>query len=129
MKQSTRDPGLQFRRILEKVAQSVDGVKSLVVGDPNGLPVASLFPGPDTMTASAMATMILSAGEKASEDLSLPYLQDVLVEGNGWELVVLSLGDGFTLLGLFVGDVNLGLVKFYARGLRKALKELIDEMM
>ncbi len=123
-----KDPGVQFRESLETVAKAVDGVRSLVVGDPNGLPVASLFPGLETRTSSAMASMILQAGLKVAREMRLPEPMDVLIEGEGWKILVLSIGDGFTLLGLFDGDVNLGLVKFYAKGLRMALHELIEEL-
>ncbi|MFQ5838791.1 MAG: roadblock/LC7 domain-containing protein [Thermoplasmata archaeon] len=125
---SAKDPGTQFREILEKVARAVDGVRSLIVGDPDGLPVASLFPEAEAKTATAMASMILLAGQTAAENMELPELKDVLIEGDGWKLVVISIGDGFTLLGQFDGNVNLGLVKFYAKGLRMALQELIDEL-
>ena len=120
--------GARLQSILEGLAWRVDGLRAAVVGDPNGLPVASLARGETSLAATAMATMILYAAENVASNLGLAGHKDVLIEGGGWKVLVRSLGGGFTLLGVLDGTVNLGLVRLEIERSTPEMRALLDEL-
>jgi len=122
-------PEVRLQQILEALALAIPGSRSLAVGDPNGLPVVSLDRGPNTMAATAMATLAMTAAKNVCVTLGLEHAEDVLIESRGWKVLVQSLGNGFTFLVVLEASVNLGLVKIEVERLCKELREVLDEMM
>ena len=122
-------PEVRLQQILEALALAIPGSRSLAVGDPNGLPVVSLDRGPNTMAATAMATLAITAAKNVCVTLGLEHAEDVLIESRGWKVLVQSLGNGFTFLVVLEASVNLGLVKIEVERLCKELREVLDEMM
>ena len=112
-------PEVRLQQILEALALAIPGSRSLAVGDPNGLPVVSLDRGPNTMAATAMATLAMTAAKNVCVTLGLEHAEDVLIESRGWKVLVRSLGNGFTFLVVLEASVNLGLVKIEVERLCK----------
>lgn len=122
------NPTEQLQRILERIADEVEGIRTVVVGDRSGLPIASLVQGQATMSATAMATMVLTAARNVATNMGLEELVDVLIEGKAWTIVVRSLGEGFTMLLLVDGDANLGLVKIQTERRANEIREVLEEL-
>ncbi len=122
-------PEIRLQQVLEALALTIPGSRSLAVGDPNGLPVVSLDRGPNTMAATAMATLAMTAAKNVCLTLGLERPEDVLIESSGWKVLVRSLGNGFTFLVVLEASVNLGLVKIEVERGCKELREVLDEMI
>ena len=121
-------PSERLERLLRELARHLD-LSAVVVGDPNGLPIASISQGERTLAATAMATMILYAAENVASNLGLEGHKDVLIEGKEWKVLVRSLGQGFTFLGVLEGDVNLGLARREVERLMPEIRALLDLML
>jgi predicted regulator of Ras-like GTPase activity (Roadblock/LC7/MglB family) len=113
---------------LDLLANEITSVQALVVGDRSGLPIASTFRSPTSMTTTAMATLALSAATKVTSSLNLPDPEDILIEAGGWRVLVRLLGNGFTLTSVFSSDENLGLVKLAMQARGREIREVLDEM-
>jgi len=96
---------------LEAMARAIPGLRVVVVGDQNGLPIASRTKGTRSIAATAVATLIVTAAGDLAETLELREFSDVLVEGPTWKVFVRRLRGGFTFMGVLDGAVNLGLVR------------------
>ncbi len=102
---------VRLHQILESISRNVGGTRSIVIGDSSGLPVISLDKGANTMAATAMATLALSAARNVSSNLDLPDLSSVTIEGRGWRVFVRSLDPRFTLFIVTADDVDPAFVK------------------
>jgi len=120
-------PAERLELVLRRIARQLD-LSAMVVGDRNGLPIASFSRADHSLAATAMATMILYAAENVAANLGLVGQEDVLVEGRGWKVLVRALGDGFTLLAVMEGEVNLGLLRLEIARAIPQLKELLGAM-
>jgi predicted regulator of Ras-like GTPase activity (Roadblock/LC7/MglB family) len=115
-------------RTLDLLANEITSVRALVVGDRSGLPIASTFRSPNSMTTTAMATLALSAATKVTSSLNLPDPEDILIEAGTWRVLVRLLGNGVTLTSVFSSDENLGLVKLAMQARGREIREILDEM-
>lgn len=131
------DAPVEFKRLssdealgqaLDLLATEIPSVRALVVGDRSGLPIASTFRSPTSMTTTAMATLALSAATKVTSSLNLPNPDDILIEAGGWRVLVRLLGNGFTLTCVFSTDENLGLVKLAMQARGREIRDLLDEL-
>lgn len=113
---------------LDLLATEIPSVRALVVGDRSGLPIASTFRSPTSMTTTAMATLAFSAASKVTSSLNLPEPDDILIEAGGWRVLVRLLGNGFTLTSVFSTDENLGFVKLAMQARGREIRDLLDEM-
>jgi len=120
-------PSERLERLLRDFARQLD-LSAVVVGDPNGLPIASVNRGERTLAATAMATMILYAAENVAANLGLEGHEDVLVEGRGWKVLVRSLGEGFTFLGVIEGEANLGLFRLEIARVAPEIRTLLEAL-
>jgi predicted regulator of Ras-like GTPase activity (Roadblock/LC7/MglB family) len=116
-------------RTLDLLENEITSVRALVIGDRSGLPIASTFRSPTSLTTTAMATLALSAATKVTSSLNLPNPEDVLIEAGGWRVLVRLLGNGFTLTSVFSSDENLGLVKLAMESRGREIRETLDEML
>jgi predicted regulator of Ras-like GTPase activity (Roadblock/LC7/MglB family) len=114
---------------LDRLANEISSVRAIVIGDRSGLPIASTFRSPTSLTTTAMATLALSAATKVTSSLNLPDPEDVLIEAGGWRVLVRLLGNGFTLTSVFSSDENLGLVKLAMEARGRDIRETLDEML
>lgn len=121
-------PDARLRTVLDSLAEEIGGIKALVVGDRSGLPIATTLRGPTTMTATAMATLALTAASKVTSSLDLPEPDGILIEAGESVVVVRVLGNGFTLLGVFSADTNIGLAKLAMSSRGREIRDLLDEM-
>jgi len=90
-------PDRRLAEILEEISAQVYGVHAIVIGDRNGLPIASSLRGRPSMAATAMATLAMTAAGKITQSLSLPNPEDITIHAGAWNVVILNLGDGCTL--------------------------------
>ncbi len=126
-KQST-DVEARLQNVLADVARSAAGLKVLVVGDPSGLAVAALARESRTQTATAMATLLLSAVGRVTTNLQLVGPFVVTIESPRGCVVVHDLGDGFSLLGLVDGEADLEPAKV-AMSLRvSVLRQILEDI-
>ena len=96
------------------------------MGDRNGLPIVSIHRGPATLAATASATIVLAAARNVAWTSALSPLEDVLLEGADYKVLVRSIGNGFTLLAVLVGDVNLGMGKLLMAHQAREIGELLE---
>ena len=78
------------------------------------------------MAATAIATMVLAAARNVASNLALSPLEDVLLEGADCKVLVRSIGNGFTLLAVLVGDVNLGMAKLLIAHKAREIGDLLE---
>jgi len=123
-----KTPEMRLQAKLAQVVRDVEGVSAVAVGDAHGLPIASTIRRGKTMAATAMATLLLRAGGQVMESLDLPTVQDILIEGGTWNVVVMALGEGFTLLVVFPGSANLGLLNIELKRIRPEIHAIIEEL-
>src|SRR6266699_634301 len=121
-----KTPEMRLQAKLSQVVRDVEGVSAVAVGDAHGLPIASTIRRGKTM--AAMATLLLRAGGQVMESLDLPTVQDILIEGGTWNVVVMALGEGFTLLVVFPGSANLGLLNIELDRIRPEIQAIIEEL-
>lgn len=110
------------------MGRAIRGLRSAVVGDSNGLPVVAIRRGHETLSATAMATLLLSAADRAADTMELRGLRDVLVEGEGWFILVSSLGHGFTLSCIVDGSTDLGLLRAEIRRRAIEIKVVLERI-
>ncbi len=116
---------VRLQQLLESLSRSIGGSRIVAIGQSSGLPIASLDRGPNTMAATAMATLTLTAAKNVCSNLDLRDMSVVTIEGRGWKVFVHDLGNGFTCFVVANGDVDPGLVKHelerHAAELRRVL--------
>jgi predicted regulator of Ras-like GTPase activity (Roadblock/LC7/MglB family) len=105
------DPQQELDRVLQAIALEIPGTRVVVVGDGNGLPVASFSKGTKSMAATAVATLIVTASQDLTKLLELRDFRDVLVEGRNWKVFVRLLQGNFTFMAVLEGEANLGLMR------------------
>lgn len=121
-------PEASLEEVLGALAQQLGGARALVVGDRNGLPIASTFRGPTSMATTAMATLALTAATKVTMSLALSSPEDILIETGAWKVLVRILGDGCTLTAVVPASANLGLLKLAMEAGAREIRDLLDEM-
>lgn len=121
-------PDEALGQALDLLANDIPSVQALVLGDRSGLPIASTFRSPTSMTTTAMATLALSAATRVTSSLTLPDPDDILIEAGGWRVLVRLLGNGFTLTSVFSIDENLGFVKMAMQSRGREIRDLLDAM-
>jgi len=119
---------LRLQGLLDSLSREVEGIRAIVVGDGRGLPVASLVRGKKAMATTAMSTLLMSAAKNVVSSLELTEMKDLLVEGEGWIILLRSLGAGFTLLCLADETTNIGLLKLVADRRSAEVRELLEEL-
>ena len=105
------NPQEELDRVLQGMAQGIPGLRAVVIGDSNGLPLASVSNGTRSIAATAVATLIVTAAKDLTAILEFSAFSDVLVEGHDWKVFVRLLRNNFTFMGVMDGDANLGLVR------------------
>jgi predicted regulator of Ras-like GTPase activity (Roadblock/LC7/MglB family) len=116
----------ELQSVLRDLAKELEGTQTLVVGDRNALPIVSNHRGPATLAATASATIVLAAARNVASTSALSPLEDVLLEGADYKVLVRSIGNGFTLLAVLVGDVNLGMAKLLMAHKAREIGELLE---
>lgn len=116
----------QIAAIFDNVRTSLPSLMAIGLGDTNGLPVAFSGPTADKEAATAMASLLVSAAQRAAQLLDLPRVRDLLVDAYGSTLIVHPLGDRFILMAILNEDADLGrarlLVQTCGDDLRVALE-------
>ena len=107
---TTLSPGLgdQVLSALERLRRSLGGLIAVGLGDTNGLPIAFIGPAGDREAASAIASLLMSAAERATQILGLPRVLDLLIEAEGYTILVRPIEGRFSLVAILGGDANLG---------------------
>jgi predicted regulator of Ras-like GTPase activity (Roadblock/LC7/MglB family) len=106
-------PEDSLRKALQRFLRDLPEAQAVAIGDPNGLPVASLGRGPrasaaPAMETTAMATMALAAAQQVASSLHLAKAQEILIRTAGGLVIVQALGRGFSLSVVLSGEGNLG---------------------
>ncbi len=122
-------PDVRLRYVLEPLAIGVKGLRSLVVGDRSGLPIAWVGRGPKTLAATAMATRTLSAAQKVTTALDLPSPEAMRIEAGPWLVLVQSLGSGFTLSSVFPASADVAVTRDATTEGARMVRELPDEFL
>ncbi len=107
------EPDLRQRvnAIFDRLRHSLDGVIAVGLADANGLPIAFLGPVDEKTAATAMACLLVSAAHRASEALGLPPVREVLVDSEGFTLLVAPVGARVTLIAILAHDANIGFAR------------------
>ncbi len=96
---------------LERFRSSMGGRVSIGLADANGLPIAFAGPAGDGEAATAMAALLVSAAERATQILRLPPPQDLVIGAGGATVLVRPVGQRLTLLAILDGTADLGRVR------------------
>ncbi len=121
-------PETRMAEILEEISAQVFGVQAIVIGDRNGLPIASSLRGRPSMAATAMATLAMTAAGKITHSLSLPNPEDITIHAGSWNVVILSLGDGWTLAAVGGPKTEPASLSWIMRLHSEEIRELLDLM-
>lgn len=121
-------PQVRLQTALDNLARQLEGVRTLVVGDSNGLPVASITRGPKTLAATASATMVLSAAASVAANMGLSALEDVLLEGPDYKVLVQGLGHGFSIFAVLSSEANLGIVRLLMNQKAAEIRTVLDDL-
>lgn len=121
-------PEVRLQTALDDLARQLEGVRTLVVGDSNGLPVASITRGPKTLAATASATMVLSAAASVAANMGLSALEDVLLEGPDYKVLVQGLGHGFSVFVVLSSETNLGIVRLLMNQKAAEIRTILDDL-
>ncbi len=119
-------PDARLAEILEEISAQVYGVHAIVIGDRNGLPIASSIRGRPSMAATAMATLAMTAAGKITHSLSLPDPEDITIHAGSWNVVILSLGDGCTLAAVAGPKTEPASLSWIMRLHAEEIRELLD---
>lgn len=119
-------PDGRLVEILEEISAQVYGVHAIVIGDRNGLPIASSLRGRPSMAATAMATLAMTAAGKITQSLSLPNPEDIAIHAGAWNVVILSLGDGCTLAAVSGPKTEPASLGWIMRLHAQEIRELLD---
>ncbi len=97
--------------IFDRLRHSLEGLVAVGLADANGLPIAFLGPVGEKTAATAMATLLVTAAHRASMALGLPPAREVVVDSEGFTLLVAPVGAHMTLIAILAHEANIG----YAR--------------
>ncbi len=126
--ETTLAPDGRLAEILEEISAQVYGVRAIVIGDRNGLPIASSLGGRPSMAATAMATFAMTAAGKITRSLYLPNPEDITIHAGSWNVVILSLGDGCTLAAVAGPKTAPASLSWIMRLHAEEIRELLDIM-
>jgi predicted regulator of Ras-like GTPase activity (Roadblock/LC7/MglB family) len=104
-------PDARLNGLLWTIVRDIDGIKGLVVSDPQGLAIASLARGQNTAAAAAMATLLRSGAAKVAAGLGLSDPTNIVIDTPQMLVLVEFLAGGYTLLAALSKDVNLGFAR------------------
>jgi predicted regulator of Ras-like GTPase activity (Roadblock/LC7/MglB family) len=100
--------------IFERLHRSLQGIVAIGLSDANGLPVAFFGPTAEREASTAMATLLLSAAQRATQALGLPGVRDVVIDADGFNVLVHPVGKRFTLVVIAGHTSDIGRVKLLA---------------
>jgi predicted regulator of Ras-like GTPase activity (Roadblock/LC7/MglB family) len=116
----------QIAAILERLQTSVSGLAAVGLSDANGLPVAFFGPTREKAAAAAMATLLVSAAQKAADVLSLPQVREVLIDADRFQVLIRPVGERFTIVAILNGGSNLGLARLLIQSSSDDLRIAMD---
>ena len=90
---------------------SLPGLLAVSLGDANGLPVAFSGPAAEKEAATAMASLLVSAAQRAAQLLGLPHVRDLIIDADGSSLLVQPVGARFILMAILGHGVDMGHAK------------------
>ena len=105
----------QILAIFERLHRSLGGLVAVGLGDSNGFPVAFYGPTVEKEAATAMASLLVSAAQRAAQVLGLPGIQDIFIDADGSTILVRPVADRFTLVAILGPDANLGHARLVAQ--------------
>lgn len=86
--------------VLEGLRGSADRFMAVALGDANGLPIAFVGPTAEKEAATAMASLLMAAAQRATQILGLPRARDLVVYAGDAAILVRPAGERFTLLAI-----------------------------
>ncbi len=112
-KPSGRDVEQQLEGVLKELRRRAHGIRSTVVADPEGLPMASdLDTRFDRGDIAAMSSLITQSADGVFGHLGLESAQVAVIEGREADIAVMDVGEeGASLLVVLEKGASLGLVK------------------
>jgi predicted regulator of Ras-like GTPase activity (Roadblock/LC7/MglB family) len=119
---------VQILDLLRTFAREIPGVSSIVVSDPQGLPISALVRGPGATAATAMGTLLRTAAKSVTTNMGLPSPDDIIIQAGADVVLVRCLDGGITLLVVLLQDANLGLVKLELTRHAGELQVLLDQL-
>ncbi len=86
--------------VLEGLRRSPDRFAAVALADANGLPIAFVGPTAEKEAATAMASLLMAAAQRATQVLGLPKAQDLVIHAEDAAVLVRPAGERFTLLAI-----------------------------
>ncbi len=112
--------------IFDRLRHSLEGLVAIGLADANGLPIAFLGPVGEKTVATAMASLLVSAAHRASEALGLPPAREVLVDSEGFSLLVAPVGAHVTLIAILAHDANIGYARLQVQSCSNELQAVLE---
>jgi predicted regulator of Ras-like GTPase activity (Roadblock/LC7/MglB family) len=111
---------------LGRLGKSVSGLTAVGLADANGLAVAFSGPTREREAATAMATLLVGAAQRAADILKLPRVRELVIDAERFEVLVRPVGERFTLIAILNGGTNLGLARLLIQSCSDDLRIAMD---
>jgi len=111
MESSVASIGQSVTSTFKNAERLLSSLVAVGLADAQGLPIAFVGPSAERESATAMATLVVSAAGDAAKFLGLPPVREVMIDATGFIVLVRPIGDRFTLLAILDSDTNAGYAK------------------
>jgi len=111
MESSVASIGQSVTSTFKNAGRLLGSLVAVGLADAQGLPIAFVGPSAERESATAMATLVVSAAGDAAKFLGLPPVREVMIDATGFIVLVRPIGDRFTLLAILDSDTNVGYAK------------------
>ena len=114
-----------LQEALDRFLRSVPGVTGVVIGDNEGLPIASHFRGAakvELIAVTAMAALAMRSAVSVARNLNLTETSSATLEGPAWKIIVSATPSHRAVVLVMTQEpTNLGLLKL-------SLPKLLDQV-
>lgn len=118
--------GEQLNGILNRVQNSIPGIKSTMVASSDGLLLASTTYSEENERTSAMSASLLSISRRAAEAMGKPTLNDITVRAEEGYITMFSVGrEAVLVISTSSEQKNLGMIYLEGKGAAKEISEIL----
>ena len=120
----------KITEILKKLQNSTYGIESVVLSNPDGIPMASLVMETfNDEEVSSQSSAAIGVCERTLEKMKRKEMEQVYMKGTDGKIYVFQVQEGVTLTVITTNAPKTGMVLFVADNAVKAIRKVMDEFM